>query len=93
VHGAAGAWCRLTGTQWELVKILWRRRGKLVTKDSLCQLLWGNELDPPGDKTLDVHICKLRKALAPIAPPFAVDTIWGTGYTLVVGPTMVRPRG
>lgn len=37
----------------------------------------GRELAP---KTVDVHICRLRKKLKALSPPIRITTAYGTGY-------------
>ena len=34
-------------------------------------------------KTVDVHICKLRKKLGALNPPVGIYTAWGVGYGMV----------
>ena len=33
-------------------------------------------------KTVDVHICKLRKKLGALNPPVKIDTVWGVGFQM-----------
>jgi DNA-binding response OmpR family regulator len=66
---------------WRLLEILWRRRGRAVSRDSIMTLLYSDKADPPLDKVVDVHVSKLRPMLKPT--PYAVETDWGNGYRLV----------
>ena len=41
----------LTKFEWQLLEILWRRRDRTVSVDSLMTLLYGDRVDnPPADK-------------------------------------------
>ena len=74
---------RATKMQWALLEVLYRRRGRIVSKDSLITLMYSDRLDVPFDKIIDVYICKLRPLLA--ASPYRIRTHWGEGYQLMDG--------
>jgi DNA-binding response OmpR family regulator len=80
-HAVAGK--RVRPTVWLILEILYRRRrGRPVSTDSLMTLLYeGRPDDPPNDKIIQVFVCLLRKALLPT--PFAIQTTWNVGFTLV----------
>ncbi|MGH9299391.1 MAG: response regulator [Acidimicrobiales bacterium] len=66
--------------EFELLEILLRSAGRVVTRDSLIDRVWG--LDYVGDtKTLDVHIKRLRSRIE-VDPsnPVLITTIRGVGY-------------
>jgi two-component system cell cycle response regulator CtrA len=54
---------RLSRKPQEILEILARRKGKLVSRETLFNLLYGTELHVPEPKILDVFMCKLRKSL------------------------------
>lgn len=63
--------------------ILKRAPGRSLTRESLYDRLYGANIDEgPEPKTIDVHICKLRKKLK--GTQYSIETIWGTGYRLTV---------
>ena len=71
---------RLPLKEWELIEILLANAGRVVTRDSLIDRVWG--LDYVGDtKTLDVHIKRLRSRIE-LDPshPVLITTIRGVGY-------------
>ncbi len=73
---------KITPTIWGLLEILRRRRGNLVSRDSLMTLLYGAAVaNPPFDRVLSVYVCKLRRALIPT--PFTIVTEYGRGYRLI----------
>src|SRR5262245_41238313 len=77
----------LSGSQWKVFCILWRRFGMIVSVESFMTLLYGHRADPPADKIIDVLICKLRKSIE--ATPCEIVTCWGQGYSL----RRCRPEG
>ncbi|MGO9557600.1 MAG: response regulator [Acidimicrobiales bacterium] len=68
--------------EFELLEILLANAGRVVTRDTLIDRVWG--LDYVGDtKTLDVHIKRLRSRIE-LDPsnPVLITTIRGVGYRL-----------
>jgi two-component system cell cycle response regulator CtrA len=51
--------------------------------------IYGNRLDPPCDKVIDVVISKMRKTLAPHG--ITINTDWGSGYSMPE-PSKARAR-
>ena len=77
VHGAAVAFPL---KEFELLEMLLRNAGKVLTRGQLIDRVWGS--DYVGDtKTLDVHIKRLRSKIEPdpAAPRYLV-TVRGLGY-------------
>jgi DNA-binding response OmpR family regulator len=69
----------LTRVEFDLLAALARRPGAAITRTWLLE----NVLDPERDgteRTLDVHVSRLRKKLGPSAA--CVATVWGVGYRL-----------
>lgn len=66
--------------EFELLELLLRHAGRVVTRDRLLDAVWGS--DYVGDtKTLDVHIRRLRRKVEPDpAKPTRITTIRGVGY-------------
>ena len=66
--------------EFELLEILLANAGRVVTRDTLIDRVWG--LDYVGDtKTLDVHIKRLRSRIeADPTHPVLITTIRGVGY-------------
>jgi len=75
-----GSEVRLTPTEWQLLEILARNRGKLVSQRRLLQDIWGSESD---DETggLRESIARLRRKLEPSpSRPRYLATEAGLGY-------------
>ena len=75
-----GAEVRLTPTEWQLVEVLARNRGKLVPQHQLLQEVWGPEYhDETGN--LREYIARLRRKLEPEhSRPRYFTTEAGLGY-------------
>jgi two-component system KDP operon response regulator KdpE len=75
-----GAEVRLTPTEWHLVEVLVRNRGRLVTQRQLLQEVWGPEY---GEETnyLRVYMAQVRRKLEPEpSQPRYFITEPGMGY-------------
>ena len=71
---------RLALKEFELLTLLLRNAGKVMTRGQLIERVWGS--DYVGDtKTLDVHIKRLRSKIeSEPAHPTRLHTIRGVGY-------------
>lgn len=70
----------LTGKEFDLLDLLVTNAGKVYSRESLLDLVWG--YDYPGDiRTVDVHVRRLREKIEPnSAEPVYLLTKWGAGY-------------
>ena len=75
-----GASIRLALKEFELLEMLLRNAGRVMTRGQLIDRIWG--ADYVGDtKTLDVHVKRLRTKLEPDpANPRYLMTVRGLGY-------------
>ena len=70
----------LTMKEFDLIEFLMRNPGRVYSRESLLDLVWG--YDYQGDtRTVDVHIRRLREKLE-LDPsrPTCIITKWGVGY-------------
>ena len=78
-HTVAGE--HLGVMRWQILEILWRRRDRVVSTDTLMTLLYSDRPDdPPDEKIIDVLVSQLRRDLEPT--PCSIRTDWGFGYQL-----------
>tara|TARA_R110002051_G_scaffold90911_1_gene159946 strand:- start:1934 stop:2701 length:768 start_codon:yes stop_codon:yes gene_type:complete len=77
-----GAELQLTGTEFDLLLALLRQKGEVVSKSWLSQHVLQRELQP-FDRSLDVHVSRLRKKLQPFHDE-PIKAIRGKGYQLVL---------
>jgi len=78
----AGKKARLTGRMTEIFAVFHANIGQVVSRAKLFNEIYAplHEADwPETDKTIDVQICKLRRALP---PGVRLETIWGSGWRL-----------
>jgi two-component system, OmpR family, response regulator len=69
--------------EFELLYKLGSYSGQLFTRDNLIEQIWG--MDYEGDeRTVDVHIKRLRERFAEFESDFKIVTIRGLGYRLEV---------
>jgi two-component system response regulator RegX3 len=71
---------RLPLKEFELLELLLRNTGRVLTRSTLIDRVWGS--DYVGDtKTLDVHVKRLRAKIEPDpAEPMHLVTVRGLGY-------------
>jgi len=70
----------LTGTEFNILAALMRDAGRVVSKDTLSQAVLGRPLGP-FDRSIDVHISKLRRKLGPASDGDSlINTIHRGGY-------------
>jgi two-component system response regulator MtrA len=73
----------LTRVEFELLASFARRPGAAIARSRLVE----HVLDPEregGERTLDVHVSRLRKKLGPAGA--RIETVWGVGYRLAEAP-------
>ncbi|HEX7469378.1 MAG TPA: response regulator transcription factor [Verrucomicrobiae bacterium] len=78
------SWCgkaiELTATEFKLLSVLAKRRGRVQSRDALLRDVW--EYDSLIDtRTVDTHMRRLREKLGPAAK--FLDTVRGVGYRFV----------
>ncbi len=73
----AGVPVDLTATEFKLLEVLARRRGRVQTRDRLLQDVWGYE-NPIDSRTVDTHMRRLREKIGGAAR--YLETIRGVGY-------------
>lgn len=71
---------RCTHSEGEMLRLLARRFGKTVHRDSLYTHLYNNDDSDVNEKIIQVFICKLRKKLA--GTGLEIKTAWGMGWSL-----------
>jgi len=67
----------LTATEFKLLEILLRRRGRVQSRDRLLQDVWGYD-NPIDSRTVDTHMRRLREKLGDTAR--FLETVRGVGY-------------
>jgi two-component system response regulator CpxR len=74
----------LTGVEFALLEVLMHSPGKVVAREELAEEVLGRKFSPL-DRSLDMHLSRLRKKLAEGGPhEDRVKTIRGVGYQLTI---------
>ncbi len=83
-----GAEVALTALEFRLLVTLFRRRGRVQTRDRLLSDVWGYRADVTS-RTVDTHIKRLREKLGDAGN--YVETVRGVGYRFRDGPDGADP--
>lgn len=74
-----GSAVNLTRTEFKLLKLFLENPGKVLSREQILDLVWGVNVYL-GDRTVDVHILRLRKILKPYGIDKMIVTVRGSGY-------------
>ena len=70
----------LTRVEFDILRVLVRSRGRIVSRDRLMDQVRGRDFEA-YDRSIDVHISRIRKKIEPDpSNPERIKTIWGKGY-------------
>ncbi|MCX7544399.1 response regulator [Marinicella gelatinilytica] len=72
----------LSLTEFKLLKLLLQNSEKLLSRERILNHVWGHNATVE-DRTVDVHILRLRKALKPFNKERWIKTVRGVGYQLM----------
>lgn len=72
---------KLAPTEYRLLSVLMERPGRVWTREQLLDRVWGRDADLDA-RTVDVHVGRLRKALAEGGGADPIRTVRGSGYSL-----------
>ena len=78
---AGGQPLDLPRTQFRLLYFLMTHPGRLYSRGQLRELLWADDVTLE-ERSVDVHVTRLRKALAPSGNDQLIETVRGAGYRL-----------
>jgi DNA-binding response OmpR family regulator len=72
----------LTPKEYQLLELLLRNDGQLISRDRILDHLWSS-VDPPTQDTVKVHIRGIRQKLKAVgAKNDFIETVYGLGYRL-----------
>ena len=76
----------LSSTEYRILKVLMKHPNTVLSRDQLMTLAQGRDF-MAFDRSIDVHISKLRAKLEPDPrSPKRIKTVWGSGYMFVAAP-------
>ena len=70
---------RLTKTEFDLLELLVRNPGVVLSRETLCKLIWGQDFTA-SLRSLDVHVASLRAKLEAAGEPRIAQTVRGIGF-------------
>ena len=71
-------------TEFRLLRHFMEHPGRVYSREQILDAVWGRDINVE-DRTVDVHIGRLRKALREAAGKDPIRTVRGSGYSLEVG--------
>jgi two-component system phosphate regulon response regulator PhoB len=74
---------RLGPTEYRLLRFLLARPERVHSRAQLLDQVWGDQVYIE-ERTVDVHVRRLRAALAPVGQADLIETVRGAGYRLAV---------
>ncbi|UCH74960.1 MAG: phosphate regulon transcriptional regulator PhoB [Rhodospirillales bacterium] len=77
----AGQEVELGPTEFRLLRHFMENPGRVYSRDQILDAVWGRDIHVE-DRTVDVHIGRLRKALRAAAGADPIRTVRGAGYSL-----------
>jgi len=80
-----GQLIELTRTEYAILELLMRNTGRVVTRDSMIESVWGGESDVESN-TIDSFVRFLRAKVETPGQPRLVRTVRGVGYILSAEP-------
>lgn len=70
----------LTKTEFDILALLARRPGEVITRDEFLDQVWGNDVYV-SHRTIDTHVASLRRKIEPDCEhPIHVQGVRGVGY-------------
>ena len=73
----------LTPTEFTILCILCRNKGKVVSAEELCRQIWGEAYFSRNSNTVTAHIRHLREKMGDsFENPRYIRTVWGYGYKI-----------
>jgi len=77
----------LTSVEFGLLQVLLREAGRVVTREALVDEVLGRKFSP-FDRSIDMHVSKVRKKLGDSGSEDYIKTVRGAGYIFA----MARPK-
>jgi two-component system response regulator CpxR len=77
----------LTSVEFDLLQVLLREAGRVVTRDALAEEVLGRKFSP-FDRSIDMHVSKVRKKLGDSDSEEHIKTVRGAGYIFA----LARPK-
>ena len=73
----------LTAKEFDLMELLMRNPGRVYSREQVLSRVWDDDAATIDERTVDVHILRLRKQLSATDAKDMVETVRGLGYRVV----------
>lgn len=83
---AQGTALPITGVAFDLLELLMRRVGQVITRQQMAEHAWDWAWEAQSN-TIEVHIHQLRTIIDPIPGAPRIETVRGVGYRLAAPPS------
>lgn len=70
----------LTPIEYKLINMLMNNPFIVIKRERIYDILWDNNGESVGNKTLQVHMSRLREKLRASSPDYYIETVRGLGY-------------
>lgn len=74
---------RLTKTEFDILELLSRNRGRSFDKETIYERLWGYDKDG-NSESITEHVRRIRNKLGRFTDRKAIETVWGVGYRWIL---------
>jgi two-component system phosphate regulon response regulator PhoB len=81
----------LAPTEFRLLAFLLENQGRVFSRDELLRRAWSKNISA-GQRTVDVHVRRLRQVLEPFGCDALIQTIRGFGYRFAQPVTKLQPE-
>ncbi|MGL4847582.1 MAG: response regulator transcription factor [Clostridium sp.] len=72
---------KLNKKEFELLNLFYKNKNIVFSREKLLELIWGYDYEGE-DRTVDVHIRRLRGKLGEMKEGSSIETIFGVGYVM-----------
>jgi two-component system alkaline phosphatase synthesis response regulator PhoP len=80
----SGKIIEFTKKEFQMLELLVRNHGKVISRDQFLEQIWKYSLDDrPSTRTVDTHVTILRRKLSPENPEAYIVSVHGTGYKFI----------
>ena len=78
-----GRTLELTALEYRIFEDFFLNAGRIRTREELLSSVWGYQFEG-YERTVDVHIKRLREKLEGVSDKWSLKTVWGVGYKFEV---------
>lgn len=71
----------VTAREFEMLQLLLRNKGRVVTRTMLLEQVWGYRFDPQTN-VVDQHVSRLRQKIDRAGEPSLIETVRSAGYRI-----------